>query len=558
MESNRVEGSRSKIPTWIALWIGVQALVCAIVFGRFVATKGLPYTLDSWSLYELSQSIDHHFYEVSSFRDLSSRTAETPPVSRSFPPVIPVLTAGIDRVTHSPVSLVLQALLGTVVLIGGVGKLLRISAIPQGGTSWGLATIIVLSNPWYVKEMLSGASVAWAGAAFVWALIAASRDTLPGRWLIAGALLGLTYLSRSDSLLPCLLTVALLAAYLPGFNSSSEGDESATKPPSKLLPFVQMSVALALVVLPYALFQFKNFGSPVSNENVVVMKAASNLYITEYHPNGVPTMSTDKGHFLGKVVKNSAHLVESAINVVLTSAFVLIPLIALRKVEDRKAMTPLSSGEAKMVRALNLGLIAQLGLILGIVLTGYNRERYLIMPQMLAAILTVIHLSRFRIKLSPPTIAALLAAGLVSTGLVASYAVKVVTNNSVYIPGGKVDHASDELAAYLQKNYTGTPVLLEWKPVKPGAKDLSDNDFADREFVYFQAIVAALKGVKTVIMPMNGSLLPPSEVRELAQQYGVTHVLYAGTDRPQVPGLEIGPVEYRVGPYELAKVESPK
>lgn len=451
-----------------------------------------PYSPDSWALWELSQTVfGGDFYRFTHWRSYASDL----PYSASFPPLTPVLIAGLDALLgtgpRTGLYLAFAAFAGFALVSESIAR--RVT-----GAAWlglGAALVLLLGPNMLLIEMEAGRTIPLQlllYALVLRGLVRGASITLGGAALI-GFLAGLAVLNRFDAvLLP--LPVALAIGWL-------------TRSPAKGLA----ALAAALVaVSPWIAYSLATFGTPFATDNAGIAAALDpRAYVTDWWPVLQPTLADDPMAWAGKVAANLGRLAYLAAGLALSplglAAAVFLALPAACAWLCRTERGPRAA----------LGVLAGFAVLMGLmcapqVLTGYIEQRYL-SAAIWAALLAC---ACWGIAQSGALAQRLIFAR--GAGVVATLAVAVLA-----LTGSKPGDA----AAF--DNPADVALLKACLAAAPEARVLviGDDKLAAR--------AGAVGGIATMMAPRNmaeGRLDAPAS-RAFAARFGVTHILAADPAR---------------------------
>lgn len=469
---------------WLAPAAVLFALLGALLF-RVIAAP--PFSPDSWALWELAQTVFGDFYRFTHWRSYASEL----PWSASFPPLTPMLIAGLD------------ALLGTgprtglyLAFVAFAGFALVSEAIARRvtGAAWlGLgAALVLLTGPnMLLIEMQAGRTIPLQlllYALVLRGLLQARAITLSQAGLI-GLLTGLAVLNRFDALL-LPLPVAIMVGWV-------------TRSPAKALA----ALAAALVaVSPWVAYSLIHFGTLFATDNAGIATAIdARAYVTDWWPTPQPSLADDPLAWAGKVAANvgrvgylAAALAASPLGLA-AAAFLALPamLAWLCRAERRPAG--------------HLGVLAGFAVLMALMLT----------PQVLTGYLEARYFS------------AALWAALLATGCWALLQSDALAQRRAFAWGSGVLAVLAAALLALTTPWTGDPAAFD-RPreiatlqsclaASPKARVLVIGDDL------LAARAGAQGGIAAMMAPRNmvQGTLDPGGVRAFAAQFAITHILAA-------------------------------
>jgi hypothetical protein len=443
-------------------------LAGALVRVGAAAWDGSSYSVDSWTYWELARSTGSGFYETDTVRNF--QFAE--PHGSSFPPVWPLLVAGIDALSgldwRSGLAGALVAVVASALLAEAF--LRRVAGVAGLGP---LALLALLAFAPFREEVAAGRSFPLALAFLLVALLALTRQSL----LVAGVLgvaLALLALTRTDAL--------VLALALPVLALAPAGRRA-------LAPLAVCYGAVAALVAPWAAWTWSRLGEPLASDNSRVALSTETHFVLDRFPGEEATLSSDPAGWLERVVDNLPFLGDVLVRAG-ESALPLAPLLvaaavglALGRRRSRLPEWPLVATAV---------LVAVLAAVPALVLR-YGDERYL----SLVLAVAVLWLCALVALPRPPVRSALVIA--------AALILAVGAGSAAPAPGEPVaaGKAARTALAHCTQGSTGLLVL-------------GDDTFA--------ASVGALEGKRVLLAPSNLAALTSREVEALLAEFRVDRV----------------------------------
>ena len=267
-----------------SLVIGLSLVLLGLLFTRYLASP--PYSPDSWTFYELSKTIFHDFYRLSTIRAYVTDLE----YGASFPPLWPGLIALVDAVFQT------GARTGYGLAFVSFGAFVFMSELAGRagfqvkwlGTGVGLLTLIDPSM--LFSELVAGRSIPlqmFLYAAILYVFLR-NRHLDISHCVVLGALAGLAAMNRFDALLfPGILCVGLYFL---------------TRQISTAIAF---GIAAAIMISPWVIYSVNTFGSPVTTDNGAVALALDrNAFVTDWWPSPRPILFDDPGAWFAKVFGN--------------------------------------------------------------------------------------------------------------------------------------------------------------------------------------------------------------------------------------------------------------
>jgi hypothetical protein len=472
------------------LWpVAVLAVLLAALLWQVVAAP--PYSPDSWALWELSQTVGGEFYRFTHWRSYASDL----PYSASFPPLTPVLIAGVDALfgtgPRTGVYLGFAGFAGFALVSESIAR--RVT-----GAAWlglGAALALLLGPNMLLIDMQAGRTIPLQLLLYALVLLGLVRGTgiTFGQAAAIGLVAGLAVLNRFDALL-LPLPVALAVGWL-------------TRSPAKGLA----TLAAALVaVSPWIAFSLTHFGTPFATDNAGIAAALDpRAYVTDWWPAQQPTFADDPAAWAGKVAANlgtlayvAAGLAASPLGLVAAAFLALPAMLAWLCRDERRARA-------------GVGVLAGFAVLTGVmlapqVLTGYIEQRYL----------------------SAPAWAVLLAAGCWGIARSGALAQRAVLARGAAVPAvlavavlALTSPRASDAAAF--DDPADVRALKTCLADAPDARVLviGDDKFAAR--------AGAQGGIAAMMAPRNmaAGRLDAANARAFAARFGVTHVLTADPAR---------------------------
>jgi hypothetical protein len=324
---------------------------------------------DSWSYYDLSQTVFADFYRPSVTRAFNERDG----YSRSFPPLWPSLIAIADRLMRlgPKTGVVLAALLAvlTVIPIRMIVKacVLRRPLVPFATTAMWFG---LLWFPPYWQESYMGCSIPLAVFLLSGAVACLVRKDFPvrPRWAAgAGLLLGLACMARFDSL--AFAGLVVLA--------------SSAAPSIRMPAKASMVLAFLTAISPWALYSQTHYGTLWASDNSAVILSASQVRVSDYD---VPadTLATNPARWTRRVAVNAAKLGLALVHAAGINPILPLSVAAAAIVSMLSRRRRTCRGEQPLGRLLLLTVGAAGGLAPQL-LTGYLDRRYFSFFGLLAA-----------------------------------------------------------------------------------------------------------------------------------------------------------------------------
>jgi hypothetical protein len=482
-------GTEGEIPQAAGLtrdvrWLlGSVVLLSAVPFLVSSLQPGAQFSPDSWSYYDLAQTVFGDFYHPAVTRSHH----EIGGYSQSFPLLWPVLIAvgarasGLRLATQVVLASVFSLL--TILPLYSIAKTLlrhRGPAVVVGIVAW----VCLACFPAYRDEVVGGRSIPLAIfllTSAVALVIRPSADRRPGLCAGAGLLLGAACLARFDSLIVSLVLVLAFVA------------RSKVGWPCR----VAIIVAFAVGVSPWVAYSELRYGTAWASDNSLVASSAEPSHAQNA---SVPaaTIRTSPGRWLVRVGKNAVRVGMSLLLAVVSFPLALATIAGALIV----GWTPPKSGGAKRVAMpespavrLFFAIVAACCGLAALALTGYYDPRYFAFACVMLLLwsgATLVGWTGHR--------RVLLRGGIAAAGILAVGAAWIGYQSlgAPQMPG-----LSEREMAVLRRDFANATIL-----------DRSDWCFAS----------GALSRVHIVCAPQDWDALTLTEKQALVRRQGVTHV----------------------------------
>lgn len=485
----------------LALWSLLALWVAVLVIAAWDARAFSP---DSWAYWDMAQRLQEgRPYTMHGVRQFQTE----PGVAISFPLLYPALLAVTDVATGVGLraGLVVNAL--SVLLAAGIVERRWGRGMP------GLGPLVLLAlATWYpfANELAAARSMPVAVLLLCALAVMATDAQTPRRWLACGLLGGALYLTRFDALaavaaFPVLLVVAraLVARRWP--------DGAALRPLGTYLAGV-----LALVV-PALLLGLVSVGQLPTSDNARTASAAETVYVTHYHPDGVPTLVDAPGQWASKLLGNVAPLASTTWDALPSLLVFLAVAIVLAGSLWRLGGQDRAHHEDRAVLGALLAAFA-LSLAVGVLTTGYVNLRYW-GPVLLVSMLLVVHTQLVgapAASLRRSGAGARIGAALGAVALLV--ALQLPTDRGT--PGGQLqEHASFSTVAIDRTTAESQPPMPDLSCTDPGARVLA--------LVHARASAreAALGERMVVSRPGNLGALDAERLARFLREHPVDHLV---------------------------------
>lgn len=322
-----------------------------------------PLTPDSWSYYELSQSVWRDFYHVATIRQFQVDSD----YGLSFPPLYPILISlwnrGLDIGVAAGYCLNFFLAAGTLAVLISLGIRMTGSWVPGALLMMGL-----LLDPAYVEEIIAARSIPlsiFLGTLWVWVFFR-EKPSAGVRVVMCGMLAGLGALTRFDFTLVALLLGWPVMRSLPWPRWKSGGLYYGT---------------LFLCVSPWIVYSLSHFGVLWASDNMRTALLAIQSHAGDYFPPEAlpPTVWTRPEAWLILLGTKTGAFAAQALQALKRQAVVVLALIfglyGVYALARGKAPVP----DARTRSLLMMGLVFLASLI-PVWLSGYGDLRYFTMP----------------------------------------------------------------------------------------------------------------------------------------------------------------------------------
>src|SRR4051812_42185552 len=336
--------------------------VCAITLlhaALSVRTVG-HFSDNSWTYFELSQSVFTDFYRVPTICQYAVESA----YAVTFPPLVPSLIAVWNAVwpsaVYAGVWINLIVALLTVLALLALGRRLVPSDVPALVTSAAL-----LGNPWYLEEVMGGRSIPTAFLCFLLAIHLLHRLLTGGGGAVVsaagGAAAGLAVEARVDFLLPAVALGVAMTIVL-----------ARTRPRDAMVFAAAYGGGLALAAAPWMVYSTTHFGVPIVSDNVRRVLTAGSVGVRQFvpFPEAIDTLANAPVAWALRKTAQSWRVMR-ALGMALAVSPVMV--LAATWVRRRHSFSPLPPGTTVVLAvgwlALSMELVSTLG-------TSYDNVRY--------------------------------------------------------------------------------------------------------------------------------------------------------------------------------------
>jgi len=394
--------------SWRATVPGVASSVAlaTLVTAALLTLGNPPYSADSWSYLDLAQDIGSDFYHVDVIRQYQFE----PGYGTSFPPLLPVLMAGVLALV--PVGIYAGSFVNLAVAAATLPVLTRLARLVCGRPAVGAALFLgLLGNREYLVEVVAGRSIPLAVLLFVAALVVFLAGRTPQRDWILGILAGAITLSRFDFLLGGVALGVAVALDSPG---------------RRFAALARFLVAYAATLAPWIAYSLHHFGRVFVSDNARTVLLAAPSHVLNYFPEPPPTLFDAPGAWCTKSLAHLRFVCGERFPLALVSDRMFLLLVAFAgglmlrhwavgHADGRGAdgRPPVDGASAVPLVRLLLPGLALVVVLVSVALTGYKPLRYHTLAVVFLDICLLALLQRrFVCLASPRADAALVAAAL--------------------------------------------------------------------------------------------------------------------------------------------------
>ena len=329
-----------------SLWLLFAILLIARGV-QFWATP--PFSPDSWSYWELAQTVGHEFYRIHTWRQFQFEA----PYGVSFPPLWPIMIAAADNVLglgyRSAIALnMLIAAMTAAALQGFCARFASRTADASDASSSVVAANLglliacaLLAHRSYCEELFAGRSMPLSLLLFIallWQLHSAARvqpvasvsgipAPLPrlGRAVLLATTVALATLNRFD-FLPALLVLSALVPVLllreQNLHSSRERIQATA-----LTCAVWWAVVL-IWLAPWAVYGLGHFGTAFVSDNSRTVLAAVATHVDDYYTEPLPTLFDAFALWAAKTMHGALAVAAALIRPMTVNLLLLVLLVA--------------------------------------------------------------------------------------------------------------------------------------------------------------------------------------------------------------------------------------
>ncbi len=386
-----------------ALWLLFALLLSARCLQFWAAP---PFSPDSWSYWELAQSVGREFFRIHTWRQFQFEA----PYGVSFPPLWPIMIAAADNVLglayRSAIALnMLIATLTAAALQGFCARFAR-SADATGHSTLSIAAgnfglliaCALLAHRSYCEELFAGRSMPLSLLLFVallWQLHSAARVqpaasvsraslsgiptslTRLGRTVLLATTVALATLNRFD-FLPALLVLSVL---VPGLLLREQKQGNQREPlRTTALTYVVWWAVLLIWLLPWAMYGLGHFGQAFVSDNSRTVLAAVATHVDEYYTAPLPNIFDATAQWVAKTAHGALAVAAALLRPMLVNLLLLTFATALALAFAARRRSALKHaarsglwGPQRVWLYADLAMAAQLSSVL---LAGFASIRY--------------------------------------------------------------------------------------------------------------------------------------------------------------------------------------
>lgn len=320
-----------------------------LLFFRYYPSP--PFSVDSWSYYELAKTFDSEFYKITTWRQYQFNNG----FGVSFPPLWPFLLWITDKIfslgIYSGYFLNLSITVFTFLI------LVRICDKIFQEKSFGimLFALLLFSNH-YQDELVSGRSIPLSILLSLLMLEIILKDKLTFLEISKlGILSGLLILNRFDFLIPGLFFGLILFRLVKD---------------KKVCIYY---LFLLISILPWIFYSISHFGKLFVSDNSRTVISSTSVFVLDYYPEYLPTIIDHPIDWLIKSLKNIfkvlQNLLQASLPVVISIVFLsFYPKILTKRIRSNTINKDIN----KLILFFSVFLLQ----IATISLTGYGDKRY--------------------------------------------------------------------------------------------------------------------------------------------------------------------------------------
>lgn len=476
----------------IYLIAGVVVGVSALILLALILLPAPPYSEDSWSYYELSRTIWHDFYHVTTWRQYSS----TIPYSGSFPPIWPLFISFVDEI--SGIGIYAGYAANFVICAITLLILLAISSRLYGTPSYGFFLFLgLLLTRGYLDEVAAARSIPLSILLTLLVFYVFIGEGRLGHKRIAviSLLAATTVLCRFDFLLPA-VALGFVAAMYSDFD--------------KIKTYILYNLWLILGLSPWMFYSFSHFGVLFYSDNSLTAISTVNIHVAEFHADKVSTLFDEPELWLEKVIANMPGTL-IALKKSIQSNYVALIFLVLSAITCIRSRCSVEPPRKSLLAKIVMFAAIFIPLAATVIVSGYKDVRYFIVATLfLSFVFAFIFNARSnrygQKRWFMP---------LQYTIIIICYIALIVYQYDKHKVNGFSSAVETEEVTFNLK-YSRVTECLEKH---------------DRKRVLFLGSTrdaykyGALTGIETFPMPKN---LNPGNVSDLVRKYSITHLLLAG------------------------------
>ena len=492
--SGNIDYTSAKIKTlqWVTTWVALVVFTCLAALNNWGAGAFSP---DSWTYFELSQTIMSDFYNIKHFRSYW-----TSDYSAAFPPLWPTIIFLANTITNlgPDVAIFLNILI--LFLIAVVADSIAKASFNVSGPGV-LMALVLLVHPGFFSELFAGRSIplfVLLGLTALRLIIVKNAGHKTLRFFTLGVVLAAMFMTRFDGA----LWVIVLFPFMLFLNPGRHG----------VLAFW---AAYATGISPWVLYSVTHFNVALVSDNSWVARALDpNAFTTDYPAAQGPTIFDNIGFVISTVIGRMPDLMYALVRSpgrfgILIFAIFLV-LLVFSAPWRRSSIVVLGRSQAMPFIVVGLAIISATPSYL---LTGYFDARYFSFLFAFAIFLLLIGVWHdFRSRALGRILA--LTVSLISVAIALTFSSGRSSTTQIDLP------YESELAICLGLKPDHKPILV-------------DNDIQG-------ARLAALYGVRVASLPANflRGESDPAMHEVFLNAYGIEYALGASGRIARVFGVQ--------------------
>ena len=257
-------------------------VVCTLTFVAYIYNP--LFTPDSWSYYELSNTMDSEFYKISTWRQYQYDNG----YGVSFPPLWPFAIWTFNKIYNAEIYA--GYYLNFIILILTLFSLIKLSTRISSVPFWGIFMFCsLITSSYYIDEIVSARSIPLTILLTIWLIYFITSDKIASKAIVSiGFLAGAMALNRFDFFLPGLLLGFLV------FHLTKRKDHTGL-----------YYLVFFLVISPWVIYSFTHFNTLFISDNTRTVLSSFYTNVNDYYHYKVPTLLDSPIHWLTKSIKNA-------------------------------------------------------------------------------------------------------------------------------------------------------------------------------------------------------------------------------------------------------------